>query len=75
VTTREGLHTIHRSGIWLNEVEGDGVLSRYITKDEAVAAGRAEAIRRRLEHVVYNMDGTIAERTSYDDDPVPEPAE
>jgi hypothetical protein len=32
---------------------------------EAKAAGRQLAMIRKVEHMVRNMDGTIAERNSY----------
>jgi hypothetical protein len=66
---RGWIHTVPAGAIWKNEVEGAGELSTYNSKEEAVEAGREEARRRRTEHVIHNMDGTIAERNSYGDDP------
>jgi hypothetical protein len=68
---RGWVHTVHKDGFWVNEIEGEGFLSRHRTKDEAVGAGRDEGRRRRTEHVIHNMDGTIAERNSYGSDPFP----
>ena len=69
--SRVWIHTVYRGGHWLNEVEGGELLSRHWTKAEAVAAGREEARRRRAEHVIHHVDGTIAERNSYGADPFP----
>jgi hypothetical protein len=41
--------------------------------EEAVAAGRAMARAERTEHLIHNLDGTIAERNSYGADPYPPP--
>jgi hypothetical protein len=68
---RGWIHTVHRDGQWVNEVEEGEVLSRHTTKEEAVEAGRQAAIQRKTEHVIHNMDGTIAERNSYGSDPYP----
>jgi Uncharacterized protein conserved in bacteria (DUF2188) len=64
------VHTVYRVGLWQNEVEGEGVDSSYPTKVEAVARGRELAIARRSEHVVHNLDGTIAGRNGYGVDPL-----
>ena len=50
----------------MNKVEGGPYLAPlYRTKSEAVQAGRSEARLRRTEHVVHNVDGSIAEEHSY----------
>ena len=56
-----------------HEIEGDGDLSTYDTKEEAVQAGREEARRRQTEHVIHDADGSIAERSSYGSDPADVP--
>jgi hypothetical protein len=58
-----------------NTLEGqDGMLGGpYETKTEAVAAGCAEAQRRRTKHVIHNEDGAIGERNSYGGDPAHRP--
>jgi Uncharacterized protein conserved in bacteria (DUF2188) len=66
---REWVHTVPSGEKWKNEVEGDGDLSTYSTKEEAVAAGREEARKRQTEHVIHNADGSIGERNSYGSDP------
>jgi hypothetical protein len=68
---RGWVHTVHKGGIWVNEIEGEGQLSSHATKEEAVEAGRREAIYRSTEHVIHHIDGTIAERNSYGSDPYP----
>lgn len=65
------VHTVHRDGKWLNEVEGsqaplDGTFDR---KDEAVAAGRKDADARGVEHVIHGLDGQIHEENSHGHDP------
>jgi len=67
------VHTVHKNGEWVNEVEGGGTLSTHATKEEAVAAGRREAIARKTEHVIHNLDGRISEKNSYGNDPYPPP--
>jgi hypothetical protein len=63
------VHTVHQDGLWVNELEGGGELSRHQTKAEAVTRGRSEARQRQVEHVIHNMDGSIADRQSYGDPP------
>ena len=65
------IHTVHRGGYWYNDVEGGhrGIQGSS-SKDHAVAAGRVQAMAARTEHLVHNMDGTIAYRNSYGHDPV-----
>jgi hypothetical protein len=64
------IHTVHRDGRWLNEVEGGKRASNSAsTKAEAQALGRAMAQKRRVEHHVHNKDGTIGARNSYGNDP------
>jgi hypothetical protein len=71
---RGWIHTVYRSASsdWANEVEGgERASSVHTTKDEAVKRGRELAKAGRTEHVIHNMDGTIAERNSYGNDPYP----
>lgn len=68
------IHTVHRDGKWVNEVEGgERASSTHDTKDEAVAAGRELARNRKTEHVMHNKDGTFGERNSYSNDPARRP--
>jgi hypothetical protein len=39
------------------------------TKEEAASIGREEAKRLGVEHIIKNMDGTIAQRNSCGHDP------
>jgi hypothetical protein len=71
---RGWIHTLYRSNSsdWANKVEGaDRASSVHATKDEAVRRGRELAQNARTEHLVHNMDGTIAYRNSYGNDPYP----
>jgi hypothetical protein len=52
---------------WANRMNGEE--SRYNSKPEAIAAGRVEAQRRHLEHVIRNREGRIVERNSFVGDP------
>ena len=65
------VHTLNIEGRWQNDIGGaDGRrLQTYETKEEAVAAGRAEAQRRHTEHVIHRADGSIQDRNSYGNDP------
>jgi Uncharacterized protein conserved in bacteria (DUF2188) len=64
------IHTVPASGRWENKRAGEGsALSRHETKEEAVEAGRAQAIRDQAEHIIHKEDGTIGERNSYGSDP------
>jgi hypothetical protein len=68
------VHTVHKDGSWINEIEGgEGASSSHATKLVAVAAGREEAMRRKTEHVIHNEDGSISERNSYGNDPAHRP--
>jgi hypothetical protein len=66
---RGDVATFHEDGWWYNRIEGGKALGRHDTREEAVTAGRAEATRRKVEHIVHNRDGTIGERNSDGDDP------
>lgn len=70
---RGWIHTVHKDGIWIVEIEELGVVSRHRTKEEAVLGGRRLAMDRRTEHVIHHIDGTIAERNGYGSDPYPPP--
>lgn len=43
---RGWVHTVHRNGVWVNEIEGEGQMSSHRTKEEAVATGRETARAR-----------------------------
>lgn len=62
--------TYHENGKWRNRIQGnDQPVSEHDTKEAAVAAGRRLAMDRKVEHFIHNLDGTIAERNSYGNDP------
>ncbi len=64
------VETVHANGAWHNVIEGtDQVSEAFATKEEAAAEGRAMAQDLKVEHIVKNLDGTIAERNSYGHDP------
>lgn len=51
------VHTVHRDGLWINEVhEGDPVDGGFLSKEDAVEAGRRAAEARGAEHVVHDAD-------------------
>ena len=65
------VHTLNVEGRWQNEIEeeDESRVETYETKQEAVAAGRAEAQRRHTEHLIHRADGSIEDRNSYGNDP------
>jgi len=68
------IHTVFKDGQWVNEVEGGETIGGvHATKEEAVSSGRARAEQDRTEHVIHNQDGTIADRSSYGNDPARRP--
>jgi Uncharacterized protein conserved in bacteria (DUF2188) len=68
------VHTVHKNGAWINVIEGGAqVDGSFATREEAVGFGRDEAIDRKTEHVIHDMDGAIGERNSYGNDPPTRP--
>ncbi len=67
------VHTVYKNNQWINEIEGDGSVGSYSTKEEAVTAGRSQAKNDKTEHVIHNQDGTVSERSSYGSDPASRP--
>ena len=64
------VETYHQGGTWKNKVEGDdSAESTHDTKDEAIQPGTGHGSLSKVEHIIKNMDGTIAERNSYCSDP------
>ena len=64
------IETFHEESQRHNRVEGEGgILNTHTDKTTAVEAGRGEARRREVEHIVKNTDGTIREKNSYGNDP------
>lgn len=69
----EPIHTVpDKAGGWTNKREGATRGDEtYDTKAAAQAAGREAAQRDKTEHLIHNVDGEIASRNSYGDDPNP----
>jgi Uncharacterized protein conserved in bacteria (DUF2188) len=64
------IHTVPAAGRWEHKRASEGAaLSRHETKQGAVEAGRAQAMRDRAEHIIPKEDGRIGERNSYGSDP------
>ena len=54
---------------WHCRIEGEEApFHTSDTKERAVAAGRDEAQNLRVEHIIKNQDGTVAERHTYGHD-------
>lgn len=74
---RNQLRTVHVTwhsapGEWQVKEGGSmNVLYRSATKEPAIAYGRTYTRSIKGELVIHNMDGTIAERESYGNDPFP----
>jgi len=67
---KANVHTVPHEEGWANRREGAKRASRvFKTKAEAEAAGRRTASREKVEHLIQNRDGQIAERNSYGNDP------
>lgn len=63
------VETFHADGKWRNRVEGGEELpGEYDVKATAVAVGHDEAVRRKVEHLVRDLDGTIGTRNSHRQD-------
>lgn len=64
------IETFHQDGAWHNRVEGGETYDdQFPTKADAVTVGRDLARERKVEHIIKNEDGRIAERNSYGNDP------
>jgi hypothetical protein len=63
------VHTLPHKDGWANKIEGSSrVANTAAKKAEAQAKGREMAIKRKVEHLVHNRDGTIGRRNSYGSD-------
>ena len=59
--TSGSIHTIHRNGYSVNEIEWGGVLmGRFASKEAATAVGGAHAKQRNVIHVVHSRAETGA---------------
>jgi hypothetical protein len=64
------VHTLPHKGGWANKIEGSSrVANKAAKKADAQAKGREMAIKRKVEHLIHNKDGTIGRRNSYGSDP------
>ena len=68
----KNVHVVHSQGDWKVRREGSLKASKvFDTKAAAVAYGRRVGRNERLELYIHNMDGRIANRRSYGNDPFP----
>lgn len=59
-------------GGWSVKKEGAARAVRHFpTKDEAESWARARSIKERADLVIHRLDGTIAEKNSFGNDPHP----
>ena len=66
------IHVVHSQGEWKVRREGSTRASKvFSTKTEAIDYGRKVGQDERLELYIHNMDGRIADRRSYGNDPFP----
>jgi hypothetical protein len=67
---KANVHTVPHEDGWANRREGARRASKvFKTKAEAQSAGRKTAMREKVEHLVANRDGQVAERNRYGGDP------
>jgi hypothetical protein len=63
---KANVHTVPHEGGWANRREGAKRVSKvFRTKAEAQSAGRKTAMREKVEHLIHDRDGQVAERNSY----------
>lgn len=68
----KNLHVVHSQGEWKVRREGSMRASKvFDRKSAAVDYGRKIGKSERLELYIHNMDGRIADRRSYGNDPFP----
>jgi hypothetical protein len=66
----QGVHTVPGPKGWVNKLNGT-VACRFAAKDAAVAAGRALARSKQVEHTIHRRNGRISQKNSYGNDPCP----
>jgi hypothetical protein len=70
--TKQNQHVVPYGGNWAVRGAGNSrVTSVHNTQRNAVNAARTIAENRRSEVVIHRPDGTIRDRDSYGNDPVP----
>lgn len=68
----KNLHVIHSRGEWKVRREGSTrAIKVFESKADAIDYGRKVGKTERLELYIHNMDGRIADRRSYGNDPFP----
>ena len=66
------LHVVHSQGEWKVRREGSMRASKvFDSKAAAIDYGHKIGKSERLELYIHNMDGRIADRRSYGNDPFP----
>ena len=64
------VETYHQDGAWHSRIQGETApFHTSETKAAETETGRAEARKRKVEHIIKNLDGTIGERNTYGHDP------
>ena len=68
-TAKANVWTVPHGSGWANKREGAKRVTKvFPTKDAAQAAGRATAMREKVEHLILKRNGEIGERKSYGGD-------
>lgn len=64
------IHTLPHNGRLGQQTRGQPARREQCTQEgEAQAKGREMTIKRKVEHLIHNKDGTIGQRNSYEADP------
>jgi len=65
------IETYYQDGKWHNRIQGGlpSEPSSHLTKAVAVSVGREMARQAKVEHIIKNKNGGIAERSTYGHDP------
>ena len=70
--SKPAIHTVPHGDAWANKHEGASkVIKVFATQEKAEAAGRAEALREKVEHVIHQPNGKVSQRIPYRPDSVP----
>ncbi len=64
------VHVVHKFGVWTVEEEGAEPIAMFQTRELAVTAGRELAQANHVELIVHRKDGSIGERTRFDNGPL-----
>jgi hypothetical protein len=61
--SKPNIHVVHKQGNWAVEEEGvSNLLDKFLTKAEAVTAGKLLAKEHAVELLIHREDGSIDER-------------